>query len=260
MIYQGHRGDRLHYPENTFPSYYGAIRAGYSFIELDNKFTKDNVCVLIHDHDVRRTGRNPDGSEISKPLAVADLTFDEIRTLDFGIARGEEFRGTKIPSLAELLDFIRETKIPVKFDNVLQSFSREQIISVLDAVKNSGVEELVGFTAMDVAFVRFVTSRLDKCIIHYDGPTSKEIYEELAPAAKGHRLFIWLPSEPKSWLTYPVATREDVLLAKQYGEVGLWTAHDQASLEYIISLKPDAMELEDEITPAIAEAALKQSV
>lgn len=259
MIYQAHRGDRLHYPENTLPAYYGAIRAGYSFIELDNKFTKDNVCVLIHDRDVRRTGRNPDGSQICEPLAVADLTFDEIRSLDFGIARGEEFRGTKIPSLTELLDFIRETKMPVKFDNVLQSASREQIVSVLEAVKNSSVEELVGFTAKDVDFVRFVTSRLDRCIIHYDGPTSKEIYDELAPAAKGHRLFIWLPSEPKSWLEYPVATREDVLLAKQYGEVGLWTAHDQDSLDYIITLDPDAIELEDTITPDIANAALKKS-
>jgi len=249
MILQGHRGARQHYPENTFPSYYGAIKEGYSFIELDTKFTKDNRCVLLHDQTVERTGRNADGSSIQGEVQISELTFEEVRKMDFGIWFAEEFKGTKIPELTEVLDFVKETKMPLKFDNVIESATDEQIDYFLDTVQKSGVEEYIGITAKTLAFVDRVTSKLDKCFVHYDGPTSPEIYEQLKINARGHRLFIWLPSEKKSWLTYPVATKEDVEFAKQYGLVGLWTAHDKASLDYILSMNPDGMELDGPFAP-----------
>ncbi len=246
---QGHRGARAYFPENTLPSFYGAIEQGYSFIETDTKFTKDDHCVILHDRRVNRTGRKPDGSEFENEIAVSDLTWEEFRKIDFGIHFDKKYAGTKAPDLEEVLSFVRETKMPIKFDNVIQSATDKQINSFFAAIKESGVEEYIGVTANTVDFVRRITDSLDKCIVYYDGPTSRDIYEELKIAAKGHFLSIWLPSEPKSWLTYPPATQEDVELARQYGEVGLWTAHDEESLRMIVKMRPDAMELEDGVKP-----------
>ena len=254
ILLQAHRGDSLNYPENTFPAYYGAIEAGYSFIELDTKFTKDNECVLIHDSTVNRTGARADGSDFEAPVNVADLTLAELKQLDFGCRFSEKFRGTEIPELSELLAFVGMTKMSIKFDNIIEDATAKQRDYFFEKIRGSGAEQYVGITAKSVGFAKEIAKKLGKCIIHYDGPTGEEIYEALAAATAGHRLFIWLPSEKKGWLPYPPATGADVELAKKYAEVGLWTAHDRESLDYIISLKPDAMELGGGITPAQVKA------
>lgn len=246
---QAHRGAKGRYPENTFPAYYGAIREGYSFIELDTKFSKDNVCVILHDRSINRTGRHDDGSPFETELLVSEMTVSELKEVDFGIGFAPEFAGTRIPTLEELLAFIRETRMPVKLDNVIQTATAEQLESVFQAIEKSGVEELVGICGNTVDFIRLVADRLPKVILHYDGPTGPEIYPELKDAANGHDLSIWLPNEKKSWLPYPPATEEDVLLARRYGHVGLWTAHNEETLRQIVALQPDAMEIDDGITP-----------
>ena len=70
-------------------------------IELDVDYTKDGKILLLHDPTVDRTS-NGHGS-------LSDLTFDEARALDFGAWKGEQFAGTKIPTLEEALEVIPKT-------------------------------------------------------------------------------------------------------------------------------------------------------
>lgn len=93
-----HRGDKQYYPENTIPAFESAVRKGAQMIELDVKLTKDGKMVIMHDPTVNRT-TNGTG-------AVAELTFDEIRSLDAGVKFDPKFAGTKVPTLEEALDCI----------------------------------------------------------------------------------------------------------------------------------------------------------
>lgn len=45
--FQAHRGDSPFYPENTLVSYKAALDQGYQVIEMDTKFTSDNVCIWL---------------------------------------------------------------------------------------------------------------------------------------------------------------------------------------------------------------------
>lgn len=67
-------------------------------IEFDLRRTKDGVLVIMHDSDVART---TDGTG-----CVADLTLSEIRELDAGIHKGDEFAGTRVPTLEETLEMM----------------------------------------------------------------------------------------------------------------------------------------------------------
>ena len=98
----GHRGFCGSYPENTLISFEKAIEMGVSAVEFDVHLTKDGVPVISHDG---KLGRCCDHTGL-----INDLTFDEIRTFDFGKWKGEQFAGTQIPTLQEVLDFILSRK------------------------------------------------------------------------------------------------------------------------------------------------------
>lgn len=94
-----HRGSRLRAPENTMPSFMAARDEGAIWLETDVKLTADGIPILMHDDTLDRT---TDGRG-----SVADRTWDEIKALDSGGWFSPAFAGTRVASLAELLDFAR---------------------------------------------------------------------------------------------------------------------------------------------------------
>jgi len=82
-------------PENTLAAVRVACELGIPGVEVDVRFTRDSVPVLIHDRDVRRTSN---GSGF-----VDALTLAELKHLDFGSWFGRQFAGETIPTLAEFL-------------------------------------------------------------------------------------------------------------------------------------------------------------
>src|SRR5215471_17990306 len=124
-----HRGEHLHHPENTIAAFQAAVDAGADFFELDVRTTSDGKLVLMHDSNVDRC-TNGHGE-------VANMTFDEIRTLDAGVKMGPEFAGTKVPTFDEALEFARG-KIGVYIDA-----KRISAKDLVDAVERYGMEDRV---------------------------------------------------------------------------------------------------------------------
>lgn len=76
-----------------------AVENMTDFIELDVQLTSDNVPVIMHDRSLyRTTGVN---------AKVSELTYSQIRELDAGSYFGKEFAGEKVPSLEEVLRFVK---------------------------------------------------------------------------------------------------------------------------------------------------------
>lgn len=121
-----HRGARSLAPENTLPAIKKAWEIGADIVEIDVTVTLDGRLILLHDNLLQRTSdvRNhfPDRARKS----CTTFTFAEIRSLDAGswfvatdpfgqIAAGnisteeiQSFKGIAIPSLEEVLLFVRE--------------------------------------------------------------------------------------------------------------------------------------------------------
>ncbi len=98
-----HRGASALAPENTLEAFRMAVESGAGGLELDVHLTSDGHVVVIHDETVERTTGGT-GS-------VAEMTLDELRTLDAGhdfSPEGENtlpYRGLglRIPTLDEVL-------------------------------------------------------------------------------------------------------------------------------------------------------------
>ncbi len=95
-----HRGFSSDYPENTMAAFKAALDLNVDQIETDAHVTKDGRIVLIHDSTVDRTTNG-----IGK---VCDFTLEELKKLDAGIKKGEQFKGECIPTLIELMELLKD--------------------------------------------------------------------------------------------------------------------------------------------------------
>jgi glycerophosphoryl diester phosphodiesterase len=103
-----HRGDSARAPENTLPAFRKALRLGVHRLELDVRFTLGDVPVLMHDTTVDRT-TNGTG-------AIADLTLDQLRSLDAGRWFAPAYRGTRVPTLYQALKLAQRSDAQVMVD------------------------------------------------------------------------------------------------------------------------------------------------
>ncbi len=103
-----HRGNMALFPENTLPAFRSACEIGVDMIELDLHMTKDGEIIIAHDSDFLRTADN-----LGK---IHEMTLAEIKKIDVGRKRGEEFAGYSVPTLEEFLDLMKQIGQNVAFN------------------------------------------------------------------------------------------------------------------------------------------------
>ncbi len=108
IILAAHRGDKFNFPENTMPAFRATQDAGLDMIETDLHLTRDGHLVIMHDRSALRTAgvdRNLD-----------EMTLDEVRELDAGYLFDPKFKGEKVPTVIEFLEWIRDTELHVNWE------------------------------------------------------------------------------------------------------------------------------------------------
>lgn len=97
-----HRGASHLAPENTIAAFRLAAQAGAEAMECDVHPTVDGALVLSHDRTLKRT--------LGIDRDVTTSTLEELRELDAGSWKNEKYKGEKITTLDEYLEFVRDTK------------------------------------------------------------------------------------------------------------------------------------------------------
>jgi len=249
MKFQAHRGVQCEAPENTMPAVVAAIEQGYDVIEVDVDVTKDGKFVLLHDHFLNRTGRNQDGSEITGKIAISDITYEEALQYDFGVFFSEEFQGTKIPLLKDVLEIVKEHGVELKIDNKYQRYTKEQRIALYQLLKP--YEDVACLTCFDMAGVEEALKYLPNMRFHYDGLVTEEILEALSGIISGDRLTIWLPYQNAStfWVKVPFVDQDSAQMTKRYGKLGIWILSKEAELKDAEALGADIIETVGTLKP-----------
>lgn len=247
--YQAHRGVQCEKPENTMQSVMAAIEQGYDVIEVDVDVTKDMKFVLLHDHSINRTGRNQDGSEIEEEIIISDITYEEALRYDYGMFFAEEFKGTKIPLLGDVLEVVQEHGLELKIDNKYQRYTKEQRVAFYQLLKP--YEDIACLTCFDVAGIEEALEYLPNMRFHYDGLVTKEILEELSKKISKDRLTIWLPYQNASttWVQVPFVNKDSAELTKQYGKLGVWILSEEEELRVSEGLGADIIETVGTLKP-----------
>ena len=104
----GHRGAAAYAPENTLASFDKALALGCRFIEFDVMLSADGEAFIFHDDNLKRTtnGRGLFGM----------VNADYIRTLDAGRWYARRFRGEKIPTLLEAIEWLNINQVQANIE------------------------------------------------------------------------------------------------------------------------------------------------
>lgn len=100
-----HRGAGDLAPENCMTSLELSWGMGAT-PEVDVQQTSDGHIVMFHDGNFKRI--LPNASEELKNKRIKDLTFEEVRQLDIGSFRGEQFKGEKVVSIEEIVEALKK--------------------------------------------------------------------------------------------------------------------------------------------------------
>ena len=143
-------------PENTMPAFKDSARHNYQYVETDIHTTSDGVFVLLHDESINRTARNADGSAISGTVNIASITYAQALTYDFGIYKGAQYAGTKIPTLEEFLVFCHKVGIHPYLELKSAGLTTAQVAEVVAMVSDNGMRGHVSYISYNAPFLEAV--------------------------------------------------------------------------------------------------------
>ena len=237
FILEAHRGVGTEFPEETMSAFQAAVEQGYGMIELDTKFTKDNRCILLHDRIINRTARSTTGKVFDKIKPVAELTLAELLEMDFGLWKAPEFTGEKIPTLEQVLEFALKKNVPLKFDNVLWSHTKEQQEVFFRTIRDMNAESITEITCASHEAIQTVRKQLPSCRIHYDGPVTEEAMMVVGSLVPKDLLTTWLRFDNKitAWCKNPPVSNTNAAFVKKFGRLGVWLLTEKEELELAVN-------------------------
>lgn len=163
-----HRGLSYTAPENTIIAFQLAKIWGFDYVETDIMFTSDNVPVLLHDPTINRTARNSDGTELSSTVNIADITYSQAQSYDFGIYKESAFTGTKIPTLDEFMLSCKRLGLkPILELKTDANLTQAKIEAIMAIVDKYGMRACTGWTSFSSEYLSIVKSLDDSAILMY---------------------------------------------------------------------------------------------
>ena len=227
-----HRGFSGIYPQNTIMAFQKALEEGVDYIELDVSLSKDDHIVVFHDSEVSRL---TDGSGYIK-----DLTLAQILALDSGIKTSERFRGTRIPTLEEVLKALQETdaklciEIKAREEDNVEGVDK----AVVDLVRQYGYLDRVMFTSYNQQVVKNLAKLFPNMMIGLD-PSEEESETQSAE----YIVDLCLECDASVlYFDYLLLTQEITDLAHSKGlQVHAWTADDADNINRLIKMGVEAV-------------------
>lgn len=143
-----HRGYNTVAPENTLSAFKLSKKNGFDYVETDISFTSDNIPVLLHDSTIDRTS-NGSGN-------ISEMTFEQVRTYDFGSWKNSVYAGEKIPSFEEFCKLCKQIGLK-PYVELKTVPTNEQLTTLLNNAKRYGILN-------DITWISFVSSALEKVL------------------------------------------------------------------------------------------------
>lgn len=174
-----HRGYSQIAPENTIPAFIAAANSGFGAVECDIQWTKDSVPVILHDSTINRTARYKNGWKPLLPKKCSNLNYQDLLNFDFGIWKGKEYEGTKIPTFSEFIDCCSEYNLKTYVElKQTSNFNAEKAEKLVDIVKQAGLEDKVTWVSFNADYLKIINELMPDCRLGYlskETPSDKTI-------------------------------------------------------------------------------------
>lgn len=245
----GHRGSSFFAPENTMIAFKKSYEVGADGIEFDVRLSKDGAAVVIHDANLKRTGKRIE--------SISQLSAKELSKIDVGswfncrypIRAKEEFSKATVPTLKEVFEEFKGKDfllyVEMKFD--AGKDYKPLVEAIAKEIHSHQIEKQVVVESFDLRAIKEL----------------KSIAPEVKTAALFEPKFLRLVRTKKRLIEealahgadeiaphYTLATRQTVKASAQAGlKTVIWTTDNpiwvQRSIKYgihaIITNKPKIM-------------------
>lgn len=135
-----HRGANKAAPQNTIPAFEKAVQFNSDGIETDVHLSKDGEIVICHNYTV-------DATSNGKGL-IDDMTFSELRRLDFGSYFKNEFKGTTIPTLFELLNVVNDMTL-INIEIKAPKKKNDLVKKTIEEIHKFGIQDKIIISCFD---------------------------------------------------------------------------------------------------------------
>jgi glycerophosphoryl diester phosphodiesterase len=224
-----HRGASAYAPENTLSAFNLAYEMGADGIELDVQLTKDGVPVVFHSESLHPT---------YSIRSLKEIPLDQVQQIDIGARFNSQYRGERIPTLAQVLDAVgARGKIIVELKraaNETQNDGREQAAAkVIQQAANAKNVIVSSFHPITLYRVRKLLPTLPRAFTYH-----KKIYPRLL-----HGFWFRLLTRPQELhIDEQMATLRYVQWAKRKGyRVVVYHPDEPEEMRRIIALGVDAI-------------------
>ena len=231
-----HRGFSAAAPENTLPAFKACIDEDIQAAELDVQMLKDGTIIVLHDSNFKRTtGYDKDTWEV---------TYDEIKNLDNGSFFSEEYAGTKIPTLDEVIKLAKSGNDKLFLNIEIKRTGHDDGIvqKVIDIIDENDYFANCDITSQDYSTLEEVRELNPGVLTAYTSVIGIGDIEMLTAAD--------IISINETFATY-----ENIERIHRAGKrVFVWTVNESDTMEKLVSLNVDAILTND---PLVCSATLE---
>jgi len=172
-------------PENTLPAYKLSKLRGFNAVECDINFTSDGVPVLLHDDTINRTGRNADGTTIGSTIYISSITYEQSQDYDFGIYKGSEYAGTKLPKFEDFIKLCKKISLhPYIEIKSSAGYTEAMVTGLVDIVKRNGMSGHVTWISFSETYLGYIKDYDPDARLGYVVNTVSSIEIEFADALR----------------------------------------------------------------------------
>ena len=214
-----HRGSSMVAPENTLAAIERAIEDGSDYAEIDVQETADGVVVVIHDTDLKRIAGLDE--------KIWEVTYDEIRELDFGSWFSAEFAAERIPTLVEAIE-LADRRIGLNIEIKLNGHEQNLVERVVRIIEETGFESQCIVTSLSrqaLDEVKRLNPRLEQGYI---------VYQTMGRIERIDTGYLMLEAN--------LATPLTIMAAHDAGmEIHVWTVNDATRMSFMIDRGVDGI-------------------
>lgn len=134
-----HMGYSVQAPENSLEAYEISDEKGYTYVEADVRFTKDDIAVLLHDAKIDRIS-NGSGK-------VTAMTYDQLLAFSFDAGKSD-YQGTELATFQEFIELCAERYLH-PYIELKSTVSARQIAKMFSIVSRYGMKSHVTWISFD---------------------------------------------------------------------------------------------------------------
>ncbi len=220
IMVMAHRGYSEAAPENTMPAFVKAYEAGVNAVELDVQMTKDGEIIVLHDYNLKRT------TGLDKN--VWEVTYDEIKDLDNGSFFSEEYKGTVIPTLDEVIRYCKGRmfiNIEIKRNRHDEGIEDR----VVEIIRRNGFSAECDITSQDYETLQYIRKKYPDILLAYTSVIGIGDVQNLEACD--------ILSIQETFATFDTVEA----LHQQGKRVFVWTVNEEGTMERLIGLNVDAI-------------------